>query len=406
MGWKGYAMGAVLIVGGAGAAYVYSPSLFSAEVQTVRARRDAIIHTLVASGRVETRSRVEIASQIMEEIERLQVKEGDYVIKRQILARLDTRDAQSAVMQAQIAVRQAEAKLIHLSDVSLPSAERSLDQAVANRDVAKAQYERTLTLERRGFATRAQRDEVRRQIDVAEAQVSNARLLVGSFNSGGSEVAMADIALETAKANLASAQTALEHTIIRAPTDGIIIARKAEAGALAQPGKAMFVLAPTGETRLAVQMDERNLGLLAIGQTAIASAEAYPDKRFSASISYIDPAVDALRGSVLVKLTVADPPPYLREDMTVSVDIEVAHKQGALVLDAAALHDAGATEPFVYVLTDGKAVRRPIRTGVRGSRAIEVLSGLSEIEEVIPATYLKVRDGARVRKTSSEPSRP
>ena len=85
-----------------------------------------------------------------------------------------------------------------------------------------------------------------------------------------------------------------------------------------------------------LQIDERNLGKLALGQKALASADAYPDQRFAAVVSYINPGVDITRASVEVKLTVADPPDYLRQDMTVSVDIEVA-REGRRAGAAAAL---------------------------------------------------------------------
>ena len=107
----------------------------------------------------------------------------------------------------------------------------------------------------------------------------------------------------------------------------MLIARNVERGTVVQPGKALLVLAPAGDTQLVLQIDENNLGLVALGQKALASADAFPDKTFAAEVTYINPGIDITRASVEVKLTVAEPPDYLRQDMTVSVDIEVARRK-------------------------------------------------------------------------------
>ena len=109
---------------------------------------------------------------------------------------------------------------------------------------------------------------------------------------------------------------------------------------MVQPGKVLMVLSPVGETQLVLQIDERNLARLKLGQQALASADAYPAERFAAELVYINPAVDPQRGTVEVKLRVPAPPAYLRQDMTVSVDIEVDRHADALALPANAVHDA------------------------------------------------------------------
>ncbi len=77
---------------------------------------------------------------------------------------------------------------------------------------------------------------------------------------------------------------------IEAPVDGTLIARNVERGNVVQPGKALMVLSPAGATQLVVQIDEKNLNLLQIGQEALASADAYPGERFAARIVYMNPA--------------------------------------------------------------------------------------------------------------------
>jgi HlyD family secretion protein len=163
-----------------------------------------------------------------------------------------------------------------------------------------------------------------------------------------------------------------------------------------QPGKALLVLAPAGEVQLVLQIDERNLGKISLGQKAVASADAYPDQRFGAVISYINPGVDITRASVEVKLTVTDPPDYVRQDMTVSVDIEVAAKDGTLVLPTRSVHDVLSGQPWVLGIKDGRAAKRPVRLGLRGNTQLEIVEGMTESEDAIPLNS-GVLTGQRVR---------
>jgi HlyD family secretion protein len=82
----------------------------------------------------------------------------------------------------------------------------------------------------------------------------------------------------------------------------VLITRNVERGAVVVPGNALLVLAPTGKMQLELQIDERNLGKLSLGQKALASADAYPEQRFEAVVSYVNPGVDISRASVEVKL--------------------------------------------------------------------------------------------------------
>lgn len=106
-----------------------------------------------------------------------------------------------------------------------------------------------------------------------------------------------------------------------------------------------MALATAGETQIVVQMDERHLAQIALGQKALASADA-----FGAELVFINPGVDAVRGSVEVKLKVPNPPKYLRQDMTVSVDIEVARRVAALTVPSEAVRDAAGKQPWVLAV--------------------------------------------------------
>jgi HlyD family secretion protein len=109
----------------------------------------------------------------------------------------------------------------------------------------------------------------------------------------------------------------------------------------------LMVLSPVGKTQLVVQIDERNLAMVQLGQPALGAADAYPTQHFAARVAYINPSVDPARGSVVVKLDVAAPPAWLRQDMTVSVDIEVARRNATLVLPLSHLRDGAGAQPWV-----------------------------------------------------------
>jgi HlyD family secretion protein len=376
----------------AGFVKVTGPKVDAAHVT----RRD-LVQTVVASGRVATPYRVDIGAQVTGTVVDVPVEQGQTVKAGDTLIALEASEARAGVKQAEVAVAQAEARLRQLRELQLPVADQALRQAEANLDNAKAQYERNRKLFEAGFIGKAALDDSQRTLQVSQTQVDSARKQVETARPSGSDSAVAVTALQQAQANLQAARARLAYTTLQAPWDGVLIARDVERGETVQPGKTLMVLAPRGETQIVLQIDERNLSRLRLGQKALASADAYPAERFPAEVVYINPGVDAQRGTVEVKLRVADPPAYLRQDMTVSADIEVARRPGALTLPADAVHELTGNAPWVLVVRGGVAQRQAVRIGARGEGAVEVLDGLAEGEPVVPATLGTVKPGQRVR---------
>lgn len=359
-------------------------------------RRGRLIETVVASGHVETPYRVEIGSQITGTVQEVLVQEGEKVSKGQPLISLESRELKAAVVQAQGAVAQAEARIRQLAELTLPSANEALAQAQATLLNAQQTYDRTAQLEHNGYATRAALDDAQKTLDVARAAMRSAQFQVYTASPGGSDYVMAQTQANQARANLDTAESRLGYATITAPRDGVLITRSVERGTVVQPGKALLVLAPAGDAQLVLQIDERNLGKIALGQKALASADAYPDRRFAAVITYINPGVDISRASVEVKLTVADAPDYLRQDMTVSVDIEVAARDDALILPLRSVHDVLSGHPWVLGVKDGRAAQRPVKIGLHGNSQVEITDGLAAGDVAIPQSS-GVLTGQRVR---------
>jgi len=385
----------------AGVAFAARNLILGTPVETYEAARSDLIQTVVASGRIMTPQRVSVGAVITGRVARIPVQEGQDVRRDEVLIELDDRDERAAVVQAQANVAQAQAKLRQLREVGLPAAEQSLIQAQANVTQARQQYERNKDLKTKGFVSQAALDDAQRNLDVAASQLRAAQLQVQTNKPTGSDYALAQTALEQARASLRMTQARLDYTVIRAPVDGTLIGRSVEPGNIVQPGKELMLLAPAGETQVVVQIDERNFAQLALGQQALGSADAFPGRRFAAELVYINPGIDALRGAVEVKLKVPDPPDYLRQDMTVSVDIEVARSANAVVIPTDAVRDAAGAQPWVLAVKERRATRQPVKLGLRGDGRVEVLQGVAPGDLLIPATNAAIVIGQRVRAVAT-----
>ena len=359
--------------------------------------RRQLVQTVVASGRVETPLRIEIGSQVTGAIAAIPLAEGQAVKAAQVLIELEHGEARAAVDQARAAVSQADARLLQVGDVGLPVAQQALRQAEATLATVRRQFARSEQLFARGFVGQAALDEAQRTLQVAQSETASARLQERSMGDQGRDRLMARAALAQARAALQLAQARLAYTTIVAPADGVLIARAAERGDVVQPGKVLMVLSPTGRTQLAVQIDEKNIALLHLGQAALASADAYPGRRFDAVLAYVNPAVDPQRGSLEVKFDVPQPPAYLRQDMTVSVDVEVARRPNAIVVPTETLHDTAGRTPWVLKVAGGRLRRQPVTLGASGGGNTEVVAGLQPGELVAPVAGADVAEGARVR---------
>jgi HlyD family secretion protein len=374
--------------------------LWGPQVAVLQVVQRDFVQTVVASGRVETPHRTDVGVQVTGTVRAVPVREGQTVAAGTVLIELEATEARATLAQAELAVKQAEARVRQVREVDAPNAEQAVRQAQVNYDVAERTLKRNRELIAKEFIGQAALDDSERAANVAQSILRTAQQQLASARPGGSNAVAADAALAQARAAADAAQARLRYTRVQAPAAGTLIARNVEAGDVVQPGKVLMVLAPSGNLQLVVQIDEKNLKLLQLGQAALASADAYADQRFPARLAYINPGVDAQRGSVEVKLDVPQPPAYLREDMTVSVDIEVARRPAAVLVPTDAVHEADSAAPWVLKVEDGHARRRPVKLGLRSRGWCEVLSGAAAGDEVLPATgpaALQVADGARVR---------
>lgn len=367
------------------------------DVQVIEARYSPLVRSLRFSARVETLSRVDVGSTVTGRVLRVLATEGMQVRKDDLLLELESQELSAALAQAQASRQQALARLAGLRSTGRGSVQAALAQAQAAVTAAQAEFERVQQLVAQQFLSASRLDDARRSRDVAAAQLEAARSQVQAVSDTGTDVVQAQAQLQLADAGIAAAQARLAQTRLRAPADAQVLLRQVESGQIVQPGKALLTLALQGPTRLSAQVDERFLDQLALEQPAAVLADAYPGRRFAARVLSIAPAVDPQRGAIEVKFAlVGDAPAFLREDMTLSIEVETGRRPRALVVPVAALTvGADPTRATLRVVQDGRIEQRDVRLGLRTLGAAEVRAGLSEGDEVVLRPVLA--DGTRVR---------
>lgn len=341
-----------------------------------------LVQNVVASGRVATVSRAQVGSEMSGVVLERRVTEGDQVKPGDLLVVLKSDELQAQVRQAELALTELATSRRPQAAAELASAKAQLEQA--SREAARRRNAEAgiLSAEEIEQALEAER--------VARNNYETTRVKTAALGAGQVEEA-------TLREQLAVAQAQLAKTKIRAAVAGTVLTRDVEPGDLVQPGQTLFTIALTGNTEIRVPLDERNLPQLALAQNATVISDAYPDQSFPARINFIAPSIDPQRGTVEVRLTVNPVPDFLRQDMTVSVNVETDRRERALAIPNDALTEIKANKAMVVLLPNGKIQRQHVTLGLRGLAMSEVTSGLSEGDQVLADAESVLEDGARVR---------
>ena len=354
-----------------------------------------LVQTVVATGRVVTVSRTQVGSEITGVVLRRLVQEGDRVTRGDLLLVL-----RSDELTAQ--VRQAEAALNELMSSTRPQASVDLANAQVQLAQASRELQRRRILAKDSVISKEELEQSEKAESLARNNVESARLKALALAPGKAE----EIVL---RERLVALQAQLAKTQVRSEVTGIVLTRNVEPGDLVQPGMTLFTIALDGNTEIRVPLDEQNLPRLALQQNASVIADAYPDRPFPAQINFIAPSIDPERGTVEVRLTVDPVPDFLRQDMTVSVNIETDKRAHARVIPNDALGNVQGNKAIVLLLRDGKIHRQTVTLGLRGLAMSEVVSGLQDGEQVLADAVSPLKDGTRVRLTlqkisAAEPS--
>lgn len=358
--------------------------------------RGPLVQTLVTSGRVVQQRSSSLGAVLQTTVAEVLVEEGARVEEGQLLARLADAEPLAAVAEAEAAVEEAEAHLRGVRTSGRQLAASALDSARVDAEQAEADYQRQVQLHQSGAVSEAALDRARQTRDLARSRRVSASLQLARSAPSGSDTATAGAALARAQARLQQARAMLEHTRLRAPFDATVLTRDVEPGEVVRPGEILFVVAGDAPLEVSVSPDESNLARLALDQVALVSPEAFPDRRLRARIVRIAPSVDPLRGTIDVTLTLDEPSPDLRPDMTVAVEIELGRAEEALVLPPTLVRDLASDRPWVLVARDGVATRVDVRLGLEGDSLVEIAEGLDD-ESVVLSPELSLDDGDPVR---------
>jgi len=220
--------------------------------------------------------------------------------------------------------------------------------------------------------------------------------------------------LEAAKANWELARLQLSYTDIRSPISGTVTQRldvvkvgntvTPVGGVIESADSSLFVVEDLDTLILRVNVPERELAKLSVGQLAELAFDAVPNRSFTGKISLISPYVDAATATFGVRIRVTDTGGLLRPGMFARVAIVYERKLDALQIPRTALLD-GDGPPKVFVVVAGKAAERSVRLGLSNGAMIEVLEGLKDGEQVVVVGQGAVKPGAAVRIVNT-PARP
>ncbi len=346
-----------------------------------------LVQNVVATGRVAAVSRAQVGSQVTGVVLERRVREGDVVQPGDVLAVLRADELESIL-------REAEAALAQLQQATRPQAQAALREAETRLAQARREAQRRRELFQQQAISREEMEQALQTEAIARAAEEQARLTANSLVAGNPN--------ETAaRARVASARAQLAKTTIRAEVAGTVLTRNAEPGDLVQPGRVLFEIARAGDTEILVPLDEKNLEVLALGQTAMCITDAYPARPFPAQVSFIAPSVDPSRGTVDIRLTVNPVPDFLRQDMTVSVNVETGRRDKAIVVPNDALAAMNGNRAELWLVDNGRAVRRQVQLGLRGLTQTEVTAGVQAGDWILADARAAMEQGDRVRISPS-----
>lgn len=351
------------------------------EVPGYRLEMRPLVQRVVASGEVDSQSLAQVGSEITGVVKARHVREGDRVQAGDLL--LELRDEEQ-----QARLREAEAALQQLVDSQRPQAQAAVREAQSNLAQATRERERRDELLQRQLISTEQREQARQAEISARVARDRAQLAATAAAPRGSDE-------QVLQQRLAAARAALERTQIRAQIDGVVQVRAVEPGDLVQPGTVLLQIARADSREIIVPLDEKDLGPVAVGQSAMIIADAFPLEALEGEVSFIAPAVDTNRGTIDIHLNLLQPADFLRQGMTVSADIRTGSRDQALVLPNDALLNRRGLQAEVLRWTAARQIERvPVRLGLHGTGLTEIVEGLDAGDVVLAD---ETAEGQRVR---------
>lgn len=417
----------------AGLGYAYSQGSSPEAFLTAPVERGSISTLVKASGTVEAVVSVDVSSQLSGRISDVFVNFNDIVTAGQPIAQIDQEIFAARVNEARAALRVARAAVqvqraaLERANVATTNAQTAenfaKEQSAANKarqDEAEREFQRKLALARTGSGTERELSQARALRDAGaadlRASLEQIQMKAEAISIAEAERHMAEANLENAQAVVEQRQAAvdqaeldLDHTVLRAPIEGIIIKRDVNPGqtvAVSLEAKTLFKIAnDLREMEVHGKIDEADVGQLKVGQAAQFTVDAYPDRTFSGKVLHIRKAPEFVQNVVTYTAIVSAPNPdlLLLPGMTAQLRILVSDTRGILKIPSQALrfrpkdttppprHEAAnQTASFQNSATvwlvgdDGQPKPVAVRLGVSDDNSAELLeSTLVEDQQLI-----------------------
>ena len=431
----------ILVVVVIGAAVVGANFYFKRQTGVsvnVEALRMRDLESLVsASGKIQPKSKVDISANTTGKVTRLAVDEGERVKKGQFLLEIDPRSLEGQLQRGEAGVAAARS--------SLQQAMTNVEQARALLDLARQTFKRQQELWKDGLTTRQELERTENDVAVREADLKARQ----------QDIETRQQQIRQEQAQLATTQYNLNQVILTSPMDGLVTRRNIEQGETAvmgtmnNAGTVLLTIADMSMLEAEVEVDETDIPNVAVGQPAKVTIDAIPDRSFRGHVTEIGNSPIQATGqnagntqqrqatNFKVVVTVDEPVPDVRPGFTCTAEITTATRKNALSVPIQSLtvremlyddkgtlvHEpppqkrrgveptvSASTEPppghtrkeaeGVFILTEGRAVFTPIKTGIAGEKYFEVMSGVKAGDQVITGPFASVRelaDGEEVK---------
>jgi HlyD family secretion protein len=371
---------------------------------------------LNATGYIIAAHKIELASKVVGRVAWIGVEKGDKVREGQVVVRLEDDEYKAQLQQAKGQLEALQAKLQELENGSRPE---EIAVAKANWEVAKADLvnarvnlDRIRKLAAEGVFSRQQLDDAVAKYDSQAARVASLERTYELVKIGPrkEQIDAARGQIVEAKGRVDFFQTTLSNTVIKAPVTGTILERAVEKGEfvttsfVGDRGAKGYVVSIADLNDLQVELDinQNDFAKLGPKQKGIITTDAFPDRKYNGYIYEISPEANRQKATVQVKVKVINPDGYLRPDMNASVAFIAdappanmtsnAPPKPSIVVPASAVRDGA-----VFVMLNGKAVKRPVKVGPTQSNGLKIEDGLFGGEDLLVRPPAELQDGDRIK---------
>ncbi|MEP7305548.1 MAG: efflux RND transporter periplasmic adaptor subunit [Acidobacteriota bacterium] len=342
------------------------------------------------SGTLVSPDQARVSSEVAGIIMAVPVQLGSEVRVGDVLVKIEPRELTLALERAESALRQVEAQLgiDRTQDKQPPPDEQiaSVRQAVANRDDARAAYQRAQQLSGRGLLAQVDRDTAETRLKVAEANyqasIDNVRSLKAS--------------LQDRRASYELAQKKVEDAVVRAPVAGSVSERLVQPGEFIRENTPVATIVQMNPLKLRTAIQEKNAGIISVGQSVDFVVEAFLTRTFHGKVAFVSPAVDQATRTFPVEVLVDNPDRVLKPGFFAKGTVLTRRDEKVVAApDDAVSTMAGVST--VYVIEDGKARQQVVTLGTHQDKVIEIVEGLKGDEVLATSNVNQLATGTRVR---------